>query len=74
MRRRSKGVTPLLLPERRFYPKFVDALNNTAQVMGQDFAQHFVDLPRKRLALDALSVGMALSGREMALRGDAMEL
>lgn len=45
-----------LSPESRLYPKFVDGLNNTAKVMRQDFAQHFVDLPRKSLALDALAL------------------
>ena len=41
-----------LIPESRLYPKLVDALNNTAQVMAQDFAQHFVDLRRVRLTAE----------------------
>jgi hypothetical protein len=33
------GSIGLLSPESRFYSEFIDALNNTAQVMTQDFAQ-----------------------------------
>jgi hypothetical protein len=64
-------------PKRRLDSEFVNALYHNAEVVTKDFAQHFVDLPRKRLVSDAIALGaMERLFRvwEMALRGGVVVL
>lgn len=43
------------LPERRFDAEFVHGLNETAEVVSQDFAHRFIDLRRARLASETVA-------------------
>lgn len=50
-----KSLSFRFIPERRLDAKFINGLNEAAQIMAQDFAQNFVNLRRAPLASEAFA-------------------